>query len=363
MKIIFEEKVANFKFNSFFSTEIVSGKSWWDESFEASSLELDFERTEWISAEAMTFIFAWLNDIRIKNPTCHITIRLPSTNPLNDELPENEITKERIRKRKKRAINLLDTWQIQKKCNLFENSILGSTSINKEIIDHDNNIFRITPFYSFNLESYTNPKIIRTSVEDKMQEIYDLEDKLLYTLTKFSSHTPFENKTISHLVTVELFLNAVHHSQTTHCFLSVALINKFTKNDLKESLLRKKAYLFSKEKKISFDDALLDVEVSATEIENKFKYCTESILNKNIKSERNKIVWNFFKKEKNAINFENRSYIELNFIDFGVGIPTTLKKNYLDNNQKTEIKSQLNDDHFNTPELSNRFNWFKTSTR
>lgn len=353
MRIDFEK---NATLNQFY--DILSKKDW-ENSLIATNITFNLEQTEWISAHTLSFLFAWINHIRIVNPDCFVSLIIPSVGPLNEEQPGTKQTREACKRRERRAVSLLQNFDIQNSCNLFPNSLLGNTAINSDkYSNNDPNWNRIKPFENLELSSFKKVENIRKNLTEKVDILYNdilkKETEVYQLLELYSSHTPFENKTLSHLITVELFLNSIQHSGVNNSYLSIILSNNFTENEIEKKLRYEKAYSYSVENKIAYKEALNIVEVNKETVKSKYKYSVETLLTRNIEGSWNDKVWSFFKEDPADSFYKNRSYLEFTYIDFGYGIVNTLRSKYLEDVNDPNVLNQLKISHIDCKNIDTR---------
>jgi orotate phosphoribosyltransferase len=337
MEIKFDRKATLEKFNQIIEVE-------WAKSLNAKKLIFDFEKTEWISSKTLSLIFAWINHIRIIKPDCFIEVGIPSLSPMEGDTEDSRENRER------RAASLIYTFDIKKSCNLFSNSLIGNTAINSsKFSNQDSNWRKIKPFETIDLKNFRDIKNIRKNLPEKVSEVFKevlkRKEEIYNLLQDFNSHTPFENRTLSHLITVELLLNSAQHTKEDKCYFSVILNNKFTKEQTERKLKQKKAFEYSQSNNISYEEALKITQVEEKTINDRYEYSIDTLLKRNIENDWDEIVLNFFKKNPNDKLYKNISYLEFTFLDFGDGIPKTLKEKYLIEKDKEKIKRQLSKNH------------------
>ncbi len=266
--------------------------------------------------------------------------------------------KKLVKRREKRLISLLDRWSIKTSCNLSDKQINASNLANnlirqkKQHLSYQDSYWhRILPFHKSIINDRRRLHSLSNELSVEMEHIFSLETEIMSLLNSFSSHTPFENKTLSHLVAVELMLNSLHHAfpekntESNECYFSTTLNNKLRLEDIIAKHNRKKIEDVIANSGCSWEDAeKLITPLSNHEAERKLEHLIRTWQFNNIDSERIRPSWNFFKKSK-SLKLINRSYIEFTFLDFGEGIPTTLKTEYLRKIKKASTKNELNEKH------------------
>jgi len=332
---------------------------YFEDSLNSSTVLFDLEEVEWISLEGITFLFGWINKIKNHNKECAINVKLPSPNILKTDTVKDFKDNKQRKRRERRLVSLLETWLFRYFCNIHDKDIVDPpSSLNaliekrrKNIYYSDSNWKKIIPFRKIDTSIYENIDNVRNNLYTEINEIFTFEKEVNNFLNRFSIQTPFKNKTLSHLITFELFLNTLHHAKQSEdslneCYFSISLSNKFNKDDIQDELTKKRIQDYRELYNCSYNDAEESIEPVSHEIINKeYQSRIEKRLPRNIESERLPIVWPFF-KDTTGDQYLNKSYLEFTFLDFGVGIPETLKENYRKNIQKESVKSKLCENHF-----------------
>jgi adenine/guanine phosphoribosyltransferase-like PRPP-binding protein len=315
MEFKFNEKISIQDFAKLINNE-------WQELLKKDSeVHINIIHLEWITGEAITYLFSLI--INLKATGFKIKVTLPNPGNLIDAKNEEKNQRNRF----KRLASLIDVWKIESVCNLeFGREIIAPSNHNTLIEKTrqkykyvDTSWYKILPFQKVKTPIFENINNIREHLDDKLNEIYSLEEDTLEILNRFDANKPFENQTLSHLLTTELFLNTIFHSGANECYFSIVLNSKFDESIEKEKFINQG---FSEEE-------------ASKKAKNKVEWLKENILPKSIVEERDKETSNFFKRNGNYLN---RSYLEFNYIDFGDGIPTTLEIEY---NRFTSYLSEL----------------------
>lgn len=328
------------------------------DSLTSNIVFFDLEELEWISLDGITFLFGWINNIKNIDHKCIVKLRLPNPSTLSTD--DVMIFKGRQSKRReRRLISLVETWAIRHHCNIQLKDIVDPPNNLNSLLDKqfrnvycsDSNWKKIIPFRKIDTNIYENIDNVRSNLTTELSEIFTFEEDVNTLLDRFSSQTPFKNKTLSHLITFELFLNTLHHAKrneksVNECYFSISLSNKFNEFDIQDELTKSKIEDFRKLHNCSSDIAENSIEpVSKELIKLELQTRIETRLSLRIESERSQITWPFFKDFSDK-KYLNRSYLEFAFIDFGIGIPSTLRENYEINIQKETVKSRLCSNHF-----------------
>lgn len=292
----FEYYIENYFYNCFYYPKI----------------NFNLQQIEWISLEEITFLFGWIRYIKLTHPSLKsIKVNLPKFTPQAD----NDIDK----RKNQRLLNLWNVWKIWEKCELDVSTETNFSSENnkyvKDVYQNDTHWHHIVPFTHLNSQNITDFNDIREKVEKNIYNRFDLTRHVEQILERYSSLTPFENKTLSGIFTTELYLNSILHAFSkeadyNECFFAVAFRNKINIQDYKQ-------------KKEERGEFLTEEQVGRR---------VDYILEQNLK-ERNKDE-NLFFADFNKKNLAlNESYLEFTFLDFGVGIPNKLNEQY----QKADI--------------------------
>ena len=167
MKIIFQRKLSSIQLEDILPK--------FQLSLSETNIEFDLSRLEWVSVEAVTFLFGWIRLIN-KNSLTKITVTLPDSgnrsedqaivesevqsrikngtlNVLNIQQERDRLQK-KIRDRRGRMLNSLwDIWKIEKSCNagglekvVFENPSGSNYHFGK---NYTTNKFQLVPFFHY----------------------------------------------------------------------------------------------------------------------------------------------------------------------------------------------------------------------
>ncbi len=305
MEFRFNEKVSSRDF------PLLINNNWQEIVKNNSEIVFDLVKLEWITGEAITYLFALINFLKSND----IKLKVILPNPGN--LLNTKNGDKNKRNRHKRLASLIDIWEIENSCNLSLGNEIIVPSDHNTLIEKsrrkykhiDSSWYRILPFKKIKTPLFENVNNIREHLDDKLQEIYKIEKETLLILNKFNSNKPFENQTLSHLLTTELFLNTIFHSQAKECYFSITLNSKFNEDIEKEKFL---------------NQGFSEIEAT-TRAKSKVKWLTNNILPKSIIEERDGEISSFFKQDESYIN---RTFLEFSYIDFGIGIPKSLKNEF-----------------------------------
>jgi hypoxanthine-guanine phosphoribosyltransferase len=151
---------------------------------------------------------------------------------------------------------------------------------------------KITPFVKLIIPD-NNGIFDEKVMSENIKKVYALDEKTIQLLTQYSHNTPFLNGTLSSILTKELYENSIEHAyvgkkvKKPACYLSVSLLRNISEG-------------FSNIQKIK-----------------EWNFRNEAIPESR----------NFYKK---GDKYTNQSYIQFTFLDFGMGIPDSLRKIFPD---------------------------------
>lgn len=267
----------------------------------------DFSDVQWITNEgllALTGLFKTL---------VHTDIRFSIHFLKSGSSQDVEI------RRVRQFVQLWDVWKIHQIVPNYEidkyfdidgnfiDRIRANYSIgqgSKEVYDR----FGITPFVCLDkIQNYDDRKI-----GEMLSRVYALEDATSEILRTNNCYLPFHNETLSSIVTKELYENFLDHFNTNsfnsslnQAFMSLALKRKLDEEYYSDSNI-------------------------------------QSILERNFHEEAIPELKSFYFDSSKG-QYRNRSLLQLSFVDFGEGIPTTLKKSYA-KNESEKYDSSVNQD-------------------
>ena len=246
----------------------------------------DLSSVEWMSNQELLVFTALLKSLINEGATFQVTFIARDSGHSLD-----------IR-RAKNIIQIWETWQIFQIVpggNFKEYfDIDGNTVSNLKkqfnISSSQNEIYSrygVTPFITLDyIKEYEDKKI-----SDMLSEVYKLNEATSDILRDNDCYMPFENNTLSSIVTKELYENFLDHYKP----------NIFP-SDIKEAFI-------------------------SIGLNFKLRNDNQVILSTNFKEESLPYFKSFF-YDKASGKFNNTSILQLTFIDFGVGIPTTLKSQF-----------------------------------
>lgn len=157
-------------------------------------------------------------------------------------------------------------------------------------IELENNIHKITPFVKLKIPS---GDLDEKLISKNLDKIYELDEKTKALLESHSSDTPFLNRTLSSIISKELYENSIEHAYKTKkienpsCYLSVSLRNKIFEGGIWN-----------------------DEDINSF---NRMNFEDEAI----------KESESFYKENH---FYKNQSLLQFTFIDFGSGVPFSLKE-------------------------------------
>ncbi|OFY50832.1 MAG: hypothetical protein A2W85_18775 [Bacteroidetes bacterium GWF2_41_31] len=335
---------------------------YWDDSINVSYKEVifDLSLTEWISTEEIAFLFGWIRTINQLEKK--VTVFLPYSYNINSsdlytkvelihfkEKYQFEENDQRIKRRKNRNLFLLSVWgmliRIGIKDTQFKN-IIESYNYKQDIVKAKFS-HQVIPFTVIDTSSSGGDLQFDREYEDvlegsksknrisKSEGLFDLEVEIVEKLKTYACYSPFESKIISNIITQELYANASQHSQAkekknfeNECYFTSALNNRWdnpnTINFVEQFIIEKypETLDFYKDKNRVLKALKLDIVKVNPDLVKKFNERREANLDK-------------YKTE-----FKNISYLEFTFLDFGVGIHSTLELEF-QNAKNSQLKEEL----------------------
>lgn len=259
----------------------------------------DFSDVEWISNEellTLTALFKSLIDSEIEFKVNFL--KNGSSQAINE-------------RKARQFVQLWDVWKIFRIVpnadydlffDLDGNTIdrfkkkYNITSVAKEIYES----YGVTPFVALEkIDSYNDQRII-----EKLHDTYRLEAATSEILEDNNCYLPFHNQTLSSIISKELYENFLDH---------------FTKS------------VFGSEENFAFLSLILKKKLNS---ENLDSTSIQRILQRNFKDESIPELIDFYVEKGEPEVYRNRSILQLSFVDFGEGIPKTLKTSYLKNSGK-----------------------------
>jgi len=354
MEIIFGKKFTPAKLDNII-------EEYWEKAANTKSnvtINFQLENIEWISLEEITFLFGWFRYLILNNKK--IKIHLPEYN--SDYKRYNQL------------VNLWGKWKIFSVVNIYEGNreleefFNIDSSVNK-IIDYqirnkqfnqDNleDVITVVPFQAIGTTGYGDIRSIDDLIINKIHKPLNLMQTIKFVLDNSTDLMELDTLLLSKIVTNELFLNVIHHSFETNnsesdeCYFAISLKRKLTEDGIKKSENNKK--IWSRVKIFNEDYWIAQSKIKhTTEEEAKFllDYHLSKTIPKGYLEERTSETLDYYKETSSSkYSFRNESFIEFTFLDFGVGIPSSLLTNYeadIINANFNKIYEELHQDHSN----------------
>lgn len=306
------------------------------------SIIFDLTLLEWISTEQITFLFAWIKNVKTRK---HVKVRLPLRAELRHTVGARlkEYEKKyadyegasfidgpsRLKRRKRGSSFLLAIYGLLDKVGLksvdFDNLATFET-YNKEARQLKSFTHQIIPFTPLDLSySIQNIKldshfleIIGTNLDqsNKAATIFDLEEDLRTLLQDSACYSPIESKVLSNVITHELYINSLQHAfEESTPFYKECYITAFLSKPWETLDEKKFIGSFVEEKYPEALDFYRDKKAILIEI------------NKVLSSQKKAIDPR--EADLSRYNrFLNQSYLEFSFTDFGQGIAQTLEEQF-----------------------------------
>lgn len=275
------------KFSSVHFEKVIS--SYWKSALRAERITFDLSRLEWIAIEQVTFFISWVNHLTDKGKS--VSLILPNSDDVSTESLQY--------KKRQRCVNhLLIDW------GLLE--VLDPKVIVVRGIMPNRKKLKNLPYKEVNTISYD-----ASSFDSDFYELYD---------TDFTEFTKYIGRQIKENTLLSYFDNH---------FLHYSLIKEFYSNACQHAFqnpIGNKCF-------ISLD--------SNSAIQNSDSVSLAALLNRRY-LERPAEEQVFFRNEVGE--YLNNAFIEFNFSDFGVGIVSTLREKYLQENISS-LASRLSSKH------------------
>ncbi|TDP00331.1 hypothetical protein [Flavobacterium sp. 245] len=261
----------------------------------SENFEFDLSETEWISNQNLLLFSALLKYLY----NCKIDFKVYFKKKGISTIELSERTKIQV-------VQLWEIWEIysvigtQDYSNYFDITNNTIKDFKNELISKKKysekskeiyNRFGITPLITLRkINDYKDSDLL----EHEINPIYQLNDVIQEKLFTSGFSHPFVNNTLSAIITKELYENFLDHS---------------IKNSFKSDV----------------DLAFMSLALQLNPANS-----GQSLLESNFKEEEIPETIGFF---KNKEKFKNQSFIQFSFLDFGEGIPTTLRDQYINDNQ------------------------------
>lgn len=288
-------------------------KQFWNNSFEADSVTFDLSVTEWVSSEEVAFLFSWVVKLRASNKK--VKVILPYSYDISND------SKDSKDRRKFLKYYLLKVWGMLSNVELtdlnFENleGYMASLKENAKF----NYGKRIIPFQRIpvSFTDYASEKVDEkyNSIKSSESGVFFLESEIINFLNQNDCYSPFENKVISDIITKELVINSMEHTNEDESFFTTALSDKWQKSD--------NSYFIDHYKK-EREECTLDFFKNKEVIQKNL----EVELSKLNSKQKEKLKDLYYPSLEKYDNFKNQSFLEFTYIDYGEGIHSTLNEQF-----------------------------------
>lgn len=351
--------------------------SHWKRSFSPDVTEVVFDLTltEWVAAEEIAFLFAWIRNI--KESGKKLKVKLPFRNSIENYLSKPKLQQiatfyknsdgslykdsdERIERRRRSSAFLMSVYGLFTRTGLEESDFVNMadpTTYFKESERLRENIHQIIPFTPFDLSANRQHIKYDTHFHDvinnnldaqaKTGNIFELQNNIQQLLKEYACYTPFESKILSNVVTQELYINSLQHSFENpkdenlipECYITAFLSNKWK-------------YPGSKK----FVPSFLEEKLPETLDFYKDKSKILPTINTSLKQPKHKDIESREADLGSFNEFKNHSFLEYTFLDFGEGIHSSLEVEFkrVTGEDKKEGEEAVNE-LLNNPDLSDGF--------
>lgn len=125
------------------------------------------------------------------------------------------------------------------------NTFLKAEEIKDQKRIADGKHYSIIPFRILGSQSDESLIGLRNQLRSKLTNVYFIEKEITALLNEEVCSSPFDNKTLSNIITVELFLNVLLHSfdasdKSIESYLGISVSHKQYPEKFKKEWLRKK---------------------------------------------------------------------------------------------------------------------------
>lgn len=310
----------------------------------------NLEKIEWVSVTGLTFLFGWIRQLNKRK--VEIEIKFSDFSSLSDET------------QKQRIISLYVWWEMYK---LFkdspktESSYFNIGSEMEKFYTQKKNLDgphwkRVIPFKILKSSFPSDQYIIRDKIKSDVSDLFSLNKDVIQLLQENTCYDPFENELLSDVIVTELYLNSILHaypakiqkSLTSECYFAAILSSIRTAEDRKR---------FVKEKD--------GREISNRQAEFENKNILKSNYLKELEPDERDFFYRFGKENNNDF-IRNESLVEFAYIDFGNGIPNTLRKSFQENKDiEWYIRNlnSINKDYINEDSKILEYSFLPSSSR
>ena len=348
--------------------------SHWELTMLPTTTEIIFDLTlnEWMGTEQIVFLFGWISNLKSLGKI--VIVRLPYRFELSRIYSASFLASLKVEFAGHDGLAYFDSsirMKRRTRCSIFLTTVFGmldslgltmddfenlpdNVTYNKQVVNLSKNNYQIIPFTSFDLGVYKGDikydryfyDVIDANLDTpQVNNIFMLQIEMQLLLQKYACYSPFESKILSHIITQELFINSMQHSfednegfgPLKECYISAFLSQKWEVNEDSNIFLEddpKFKAFFLEEK----SEECLDFYKDKTKITEEIKRILKKRTVKDSSSR--------FANLRNFDLFVNRSYLDYSFMDFGKGIPGSLKTEFDTHKQLTnfeDIKAQLSD--------------------
>ena len=340
-------------------------KEYWELVLKAKpNEEIHFmlDNIEWIALEEKTFLFAWFRYLVFNKKKIKIFLHKYNPNYYRDN---------KEFKKHNQFVDLWGKWKIYSFLYLVENPKIEDYFVDvdsyvNEIVDREiarQNIEKqqeditIVPFQHISASGYGDINNIDDLITNKIHKPLNLARQVYSVLEEHTKISSKENMLLSKIVTNELFLNVIHHSfennisNNNECYFAISLKKGISKESIEKREINKLIWERCTLYKENYQEASLKIQKpKATDVKYLYDFYLRNTIPKGYINERSKECLDFFKEPSDKeYSYRNEPFIEFTFLDFGQGIPNSLRQSYDDSisKEKNLIFKELNQYHFN----------------
>ena len=303
-----------------------------------SEIVFNLEQLEWISAEEITFLFALMRKLILKE--MNVIVKMPIISKKFEDDDDKAIERRTIAN-----FHLYRDWKMfhtgVKDYNFINLISNINTLIDKKATSNKTN--KILPFQIIPTERFSD-EAVDSRFYQKSKDQFNIDNNIVDLLNSNKCYSPFENKVISEIITKELFMNSAEHANTDESYFTTALREKWENPKTPQFI---DSFINEKEE-LTLDFFRDKEKIISIVKQDILKNKTKTLERINEEGGNGKLLVGLSKKDKNGNFYEpynlfkNQSYLEFTFVDFGCGIYETLEAEY--NRKKEYAISRLSTD-------------------
>lgn len=309
--------------------------NFWTKSFEAKNIIFDLSHTQWISSEEVTFLFSWI--VKLKAKEKKLKIILPYSFQYEKEDIDNKD------RRKFLKYYLLRVWGMFDKLGLSDLDFENIDDYNRSITKNEKFNYgkKIIPFQRIPVTytDYATEKVDEkfNLIKSPKNGVFFLESDIIKFLNLNECYSPFENKVISDILTKELVINSMEHTNEDESFFTTALNDKWPISGSQYFIDH-----YKKERDVDSLDFYKDKKLIQIKLDSELSRLNQQ--------QKNKLKDVYHPSLAKYDDFLNQSFLEFTYIDYGGGIHSTLGEQFekfksKNNFEKVSVGFKSKNDH------------------